>query len=244
MTQTAAPDRAIVIFHGIGRPGRALEPGEARFWLDRDRFRAILDRIAAMGAQAPAITFDDGNASDIAIAAPELAARGLRATFFLLTGRLNTPGALCAADVTALARAGHRIGLHGHAHCDWRRLDDRARRREYQTARGILAKLAGAPVTEAAAPFGLYDRRVAADLAALGFAALHTSDRGRARRGAFLQPRNCIEAGMEPPALERALWGHVPLARRPRRLLGLARKRLWPPAARRPEPAPSGGDAR
>jgi len=228
MARAPEQKRTVLIFHGIGTPGRALEPGEERFWISRAAFCDILDRIAAMGADAPEITFDDGNASDAQIALPELEKRGLRAVFFLLSGRIGKAGSLSQADVRSLAEAGHTIGLHGTAHRDWRGLDAAGRQAELRDARHSLAELAGAPVTLAAAPFGLYDRGVSAALAEEGFAALYTSDRGQARNTRFLRPRNCIEAGMSEPVLTNALTGHVPLARRPRRLLGLTRKRLLP----------------
>lgn len=218
----------VIILHGIGLPQRALEPGEEAFWLSRDRFCHALDLIAGMGAAAPLITFDDGNASDIEIALPELQARRLSATFFLLTARLGQAGSLAAADVTALAAAGQRIGLHGADHVDWRRLDGAGRVREFETARARLADLSGQSVDEAAAPFGYYDRQVVRDLKDLGFAALYTSDRGPAQHAVFLRPRNCLEGAMDDAALHEALRGHVRPLRRLRRSLGVVRKRLLP----------------
>ncbi|MDK3016776.1 polysaccharide deacetylase family protein [Pseudodonghicola flavimaris] len=220
--------QTVLIFHGLGSPARQLEPGEARFWLSRDRFCAILDRIAAMGPAAPLITFDDGNASDIGIALPELEARGLTAVFFLLAGRLDQPGSLRREEVTALAAAGQRIGLHGRDHRDWRQLDATGRQQEFRDARAELADLSGQAIDWAAAPFGLYDRRVAGRIATEGFGALFTSDWGQARQDGFLRPRNCIDAEMSEARLTEALNGHVALRRRPRRLIGLARKRLLP----------------
>ena len=223
-----AGEHAVIILHGIGTPARTLEPGEDRFWLSRDRFLQVLDRIAAAGEAAPVITFDDGNASDAEIALPALAERGLSAIFFLLAGRIDTPGSLSAQDVRAIAGAGHLIGLHGHDHVDWRRLDPAGRAREWVTARERLAELAGRPVDLAAAPFGLYDRRTIQHLQAAGFGALYTSDRGRARGDAFLRPRNCLEGGMSDAALDNALNGRVPPLRALRRAFGIARKRHWP----------------
>lgn len=225
--------RPVIILHGIGRPQRALEPGEEVFWLSRARFCHTLDLIADMGEAAPQITFDDGNASDVDIALPELQARGLHAIFFLLAGRLDAPGSLGRADVRRLAEAGHPIGLHGHDHVDWRGLDSAARRREFVTARDRLADLAGTPVETAAAPFGLYDRQTLHDLRVLGFRALYTSDRGLGRPGAFLRPRNCLEGAMDDAALSRALRGHVGPVRRIRRGFGIARKRGLPLRVRR-----------
>ena len=220
--------QSVIILHGIGTPQRVLEPGEDVFWMSRDRFCQVLDRIVAMGPDAPQITFDDGNASDVDIALPELTRRGLTATFFLLSARLGQPGCLKQVDVTALAEAGHRIGLHGADHVDWRGLDAAARAREFVAARDSLSALAGHPVDQAAAPFGLYDRQTLQDLRQLGLAALYTSDRGLAGTADFIRPRNCLEGGMDDGALEAALRGRVRGLRRARRVFGVARKRMLP----------------
>lgn len=223
---------AVIILHGIGTPQRAMEPGEDAFWLSEEQFLKTLDHIVEMGADGPQITFDDGNASDVQIALPELEKRNLKATFFLLAGRLDTPGSLTRADVKALAQAGHEIGLHGYAHVDWRQLNANGRTREFETARDTLAALAGRPVTAAAAPFGLYNKTTLRDMAALGFSAFYTSDRGLSSASEFIRPRNCLERSMTETALKQALSGFVPMGRRPRRLLGIARKRYWPAKAR------------
>lgn len=226
--QRAGFDRPVIILHGIGTPQRTLEPGEEAFWVSHSRFCQILDRIVAMRQDAPEITFDDGNVSDLEIALPELARRGLKASFFLLMGRLGQPGSLAEADVTVLAEAGHHIGLHGADHVDWRQLDAAARDREFVAARDRLSALAGHPVDQAAAPFGLYDRQTLKDLRQLGFAALYTSDRGLAGTADFIRPRNCLEGSMDDAAVNDALWGRVRGLRRVRRVFGVARKRLLP----------------
>lgn len=218
----------VVIFHGIGTPGRQLEQGEFVYWLSLADFRDVLDQIVALGPDRPEITFDDGNTSDATIALPELKSRGLKATFFVLTGRLGQPGALSEQDVTALAHAGHQIGLHGHSHRDWRRLDQAGRQAEFRTARQTLQTLSGSKVTTAAAPFGCYDRAVVAHLISEGFETLYTSDYGRGQADGFIRPRNCIETGLSPKQMTRVLTGQVAPFRRPRRLVGLAYKRLWP----------------
>ncbi|MCK0096801.1 polysaccharide deacetylase family protein [Yoonia sp. F2084L] len=223
-----AANHSVIILHGIGAPQRALEAGEDAFWLSKDLFRRTLDQIALMGDDAPMITFDDGNASDISIAMPELAARSLTATFFVLTQRLDTPGSLTSEDVGTLAKAGHAIGLHGHAHVDWRELDEAGRHREFVAARARLAELAGYPIQTAAAPFGLYNRQTIQDLRGLKFDALYTSDRGLADAGRFVRPRNCLEGAMDQTSLQNALRGRVPPLRAVRRCLGVARKRLLP----------------
>lgn len=219
---------AILNFHGIGKPGRALEPGEDRFWISRDAYRRILDAVAARaGGPDVAITFDDGNLSDLEIGAPELEARGLTATFFVLAGRLDSRGSLSTADLGTLLAAGHRIGLHGHDHVDWRGLDAGGRVREFDTARAVLAVATGAPIDQAAIPFGRYDRGVLAALRVRGFEAVHTSDRGLVRGTPWLRPRTCVRGDMDAAAIEAALRGRMTPPARLRRALGVARKRLF-----------------
>ena len=81
----AGSDVLNVSFHGIGAPGRELEPGEDPYWVDTERFLRILDEIATWPSVR--LSFDDGNASDLRVAAPALADRGLTAQFFPLAGR-------------------------------------------------------------------------------------------------------------------------------------------------------------
>ena len=60
------------------------------------------------------------------------------------------------------------------------------------------------------------------------FRALHTSDRGQIRSGAFIRPRNCLEGPMEGAALDDALRGKVRPLRAVRRAFGVARKSYLP----------------
>jgi len=187
------PQRTInLTFHGIGMPLRPLEHGEADVWVSRERFESLLDAVA--GRDDVRITFDDGNASDLELAVPALRRRGLTGAFFVVAGRLETPGFLHAAGVRELADAGMSIGCHGMRHRPWRRLDDASLEEELVEARARLERIAGAPVTEAACPFGSYDRRVLRALRRSGYRTVYTSDRGHAAAGSWIQPRNTVSA--------------------------------------------------
>ena len=132
-----AKELRVLNFHGIGAPGRTPEPGEADYWIGVDRFHGVLDRIAThANHEQLAITFDDGNISDLVIAAPGLQQRGLKAEFFVLTGRIGKPGSLGAEDIRELMRAGMRIGSHGVAHKDWARLLGEGTRRRTRLVEG------------------------------------------------------------------------------------------------------------
>ncbi len=87
-------------------------------------------RLARIGARRPAahapprgmvsFSFDDIPASAAQAGARVLEARGLRGTFYVCAGLAGRPGPVEPyADreaITTLARAGHEIGCHTHAH--------------------------------------------------------------------------------------------------------------------------------
>ena len=195
--------RINLIFHGIGDPDRPLDPGEDDVWVSRLQFLSILDSVA--GRSDVRITFDDGNASDVAHALPALRRRGLRATFFVVAGRLGAPSFLDEADVRALADAGMAIGSHGMRHRPWRELDDRELREELMEAKERLEEVVERPVTEAGCPFGSYDRRVLRALRRYGYERVYTSDRGTARADAWLQARNSVGPADDAGLLDRII---------------------------------------
>lgn len=190
-------------FHGLGPRPEHLSGGEAAVWLGYEGFTAVLDEIA--GRRDVRLTFDDGNRSDVELALPELRRRGLRATFFLVAGRLGDPSYLGADDVSGLVAAGMEIGSHGMRHRPWRRLDDDELAVELIDARRVLEEAAGGPVMAASCPMGAYDRRVLARARAAGFRRLFTSDRGPARSDAWLQPRSSLHRDDPVVELRRAL---------------------------------------
>lgn len=216
-----------IIIHGIGRPERILPPEEPPFWISEAEFERLLDAITDLpDPDSLRITFDDSNMSDHAIALPHLARRGLRADFFVLTGRIGQPGSLGAAEIRDLQAAGMTIGSHGIDHVNWRRLGRDALARELGASRTELEAICGHEVRAAAVPFGLYDGRVLAAAREAGYGAVYTSDRGRMRRGAFLRPRGCIMSGMDGAEVRALLTGDLPLWRRARRMAGMLRRRL------------------
>lgn len=216
-----------IIFHGIGTPGRTLEPGEAPYWVSGTEFDTLLDRIAAHPKRAQIrLSFDDGNLSDHNIALPRLVARGLHADFFVLSGRIGQPGSLDAAHILALQAAGMRIGSHGVAHRNWRSLDDMALTAELSASRRVLEEICSQPVTTAGIPFGSYDARVLRALRQAGYDAAYSSDRGLMNPDAFVRPRASVMGGLTPAQSTALLAGQLAALPRVRRMISMARKRL------------------
>jgi peptidoglycan/xylan/chitin deacetylase (PgdA/CDA1 family) len=188
-----------ICFHGIGVPGRDLEPGEDAYWVDTQTFPRVLDEVASWPSVR--ISFDDGNSSDVQIGLPALLERGLTAQFFVLAGRLGTPGSLDEDDVRELHRQGMSVGTHGMNHSQWRGMSPLVRGVELVEARQRIAEVTGSPVSEAACPLGSYDRRLLADLRRLGYTRVYTSDRRCARPQDWLQPRFSVRRKDTPASL-------------------------------------------
>ncbi|WP_319463286.1 polysaccharide deacetylase family protein [Micromonospora sp. RTP1Z1] len=219
-----ADDRIInICFHGIGEPGRDLEPGEDRYWVGSDQFLAILDEVATWPAVR--ISFDDGNISDLRFGLPALIERNLTADYFVLAGRIGKPGSLGEWDVRELHQHGMTIGTHGRSHRSWRGMDPRAVYDELVVARKRLAAVCEAPVDLAACPLGRYDRRLLAELRRLGYTRVFTSDRRTAGRRTWLQPRFSVRREDTPASLRAEVLARPSLLRRSRlSAIGIAKR--------------------
>ncbi len=190
----------ILNFHGVGEPHSGIDPDERPVWISRNAFVSWLDSINALRAAQPIpirITFDDGNASDLTIALPELLERNLTATFFICAGRLQKPHYVDRSAVRDLLEAGMRIGSHGMHHRDWQTLGESELSEEIGTARKMLEDACGRGVDEAAVPFGSYNRRVLERLRAEKFARVYTSDHGLANDRAWLKPRITLRSNSQ-----------------------------------------------
>jgi peptidoglycan/xylan/chitin deacetylase (PgdA/CDA1 family) len=179
----------ILTFHGLGEPPAAATDAERKVWVAVEWFRAIVDALPRRGV---GLAFDDGNRSDVEHALPLLAQRGLTARFFPVAGRIGADGYLDAEDIAGLDAAGMAVGSHGLHHRDWRTLGDGELREELTAPRRTLAQVVGREVTEAACPFGSYDRRVLRALRAAGYRRVFSSDGGAGSSGSWLSPRTTV----------------------------------------------------
>ncbi len=231
MADGSAEAAAVILnLHGVGDPAaasRRLESGEAEYWIPEALFRetAALAAEARARGRPVALTFDDGNLSDLSVCAPILARLDVPAAIFPLAGRMGRSGSLSAEDLRELAGMGFGIGSHGWNHVDWRRLDAAGRRREFKEAADAISQAAGVPARRVAVPFGRYDRRVLSGLRMAGAARVFTSDGGPAGRG-WLRARTSLTAGMTRADVVALIEGRDSPLRSWRRRAGMLKRRL------------------
>ncbi len=187
---SARGHRFLLTFHGLGEPGRDIDDGEDAYWLDPQFFKRVLDLVSER--RDVAITFDDANASDFEIALPALEERRLRATFFLVTRRFGAKGCLSREQALGLRAAGMSVGSHGLHHKKWGLLREVELRDELNASKRELEDLLGEPISEAACPFGSYNRKVVRFARSAGYAQIFTSDNGPTIGREYVCARNTI----------------------------------------------------
>ena len=176
----------VLMYHEVGAP----PGGRSIYAMDRGRFETHADWLAervaagwvARRAEDPvgagvAITFDDGYADALEVAAPLLAARRLPFAVFVTRAHVESgaPRYLSPAALRDLATAGATIGSHGATHAPLTSCDDDALERELRGSREWLEALLGRAVRVLSYPHGAVDERVRAAAARAGYAVGYTS---------------------------------------------------------------------
>ena len=131
---------------------------------------------AALGADRPAITFDDGGVSALA-AADALERYGLRGHFFVTVNYIGTRGFLDPAGIRELRRRGHEVGSHSCSHpLRMGHLSPARLRDEWTTSREALSDILCEQIQTASLPGGDFAPSVATAAADAGFTHLFTSE--------------------------------------------------------------------
>jgi peptidoglycan/xylan/chitin deacetylase (PgdA/CDA1 family) len=138
--------------------------------------------VAAGALSAPAVTaapttvtfgFDDNGDTQL-VARDLLAAHGMRATFFVNSGTIGTPGFLSWAEVAALQAAGHEIGGHTVAHTNLVTANPSSRRAAVCADRQALLRR-GLDVRNFAYPNGAFNDAAQATVADCGYNSARTT---------------------------------------------------------------------
>lgn len=191
----------------------AVIPGKFRpCWpwaVSMQQFRDQIDFLAAEGYDTPTmgelvaepnkrtgrtavITFDDGYLDNLA-ACEELQKRGMRATFFVVTGSIGESPKwlgdgrpegrlLNAVELGVMQACGMEIGSHSVNHIRLTDTDDATLMRELTESKTTLEDYLGNPITSFAYPYGAWNERCATAVMKAGYAAACTTRTGWAQR--------------------------------------------------------------
>jgi peptidoglycan/xylan/chitin deacetylase (PgdA/CDA1 family) len=179
----------VLEYHGVPRDLRA------RFASQMDMLRRMAipvstDSHAALtpGRWHVAITFDDGLTSFLENAVPELEARGIPATVFVVTDRLGTVpnwmtysrGGLATelmlgAEQLRALPANVVVGSHGATHAKLTELTDVEAKREIEGSRRQLEAILGRQVTLFSYPYGAFAEHLNACCKEAGYERIFTN---------------------------------------------------------------------
>lgn len=161
--RAGGPGLRALMYHSVGGVfddpyGTSIEPA---------LFTAHAD--ALKGRDSLLLTFDDGYADTLTVAAPILLERRIPFTVFVTPAHLDSsPLYLTSAQLKELAKTA-RIGAHGLTHRPLTGLSDEDLAAELAVSRKRLEDLIGRPVTTMSYPHGKVDARVRQAVAKAGY---------------------------------------------------------------------------
>ena len=236
---SAATGTVALMYHAIGDGTDAAQ--DAHYTVPAARFAAQLELLARVGgatsacdwldapSRAVVLTFDDGHASNHALAWPALAARGMRADFFVNPGKVGEPGLAGWSALREMADAGMSIQSHGWNHTYFTALDAKALREDLLRSRSVIEDRIGRAVTLLAPPGGRMPRDLGAIARECGYSHVLGSMPGRidAMTPAPVLPRMSVTATHDIATLEDWACGRgIARARLRYDLLHLAKRAL------------------
>ena len=124
---------------------------------------------AALPRKPVIVSVDDGYVDDVTQVLPALRRYGMRATFYVITGRVHEPGFLSTRQIRELEAAGMDIGAHTRTHPNLPALPAAALRSEVGGSAADLRAILGHPVYWFAYPYGAFDARVVTAVRRAGF---------------------------------------------------------------------------
>ena len=224
----------ILMYHGIVEIGSA---GADKYAISQETFRQQADELKErqlhvstltdlrdgnLDSPSVVITFDDGLASDYAVALPVLSERRLKAHFFVNTSNVGRPGYVNWSQIREMDRAGMQIGSHGHQHVDHSRPSEQTLVRELRMSRDILQNEVGHEIEWFAPPYGFVNPKTVRAAKAAGFSGVATSRIALATPGTSVVPRVAIEANTTEREFSEIILGNASIYfKRSMRAMGL-----------------------
>jgi peptidoglycan/xylan/chitin deacetylase (PgdA/CDA1 family) len=132
----------------------------------------LMDALAgkrSLPARPIVLTFDDGYADFATAVQPVMARYGFVATDFVVSGFVNRPRYMTAAQVLQMDAQGMVIGAHTVHHVDLAAEPPSVAQDEIDNSKAALEKLLGHPVLDFAYPYGAFTAAVAQQVQQAGF---------------------------------------------------------------------------
>jgi peptidoglycan/xylan/chitin deacetylase (PgdA/CDA1 family) len=181
-----------LMYHELELPERKLVQNEAGYvryilpvqmfrsqmeWLKTSGFSGLSVSEALLYRSTPAVclTFDDGCETDLITAAPILQEFAFRATFYVTSGFLGTPGYLSSDQLRNLDSLGFEIGCHSMTHPYLSDLTDAELGREIIDAKVQIEQILGHTINHFSCPGGRYNRRTLETARRAGFRSVANS---------------------------------------------------------------------
>ncbi len=220
-----------LMYHELQAPGRELcdnDPGYVHYVVTADEFRdhlAVLQANQLRGSnvtealrlmsgnnekdKAVCLTFDDGCATDLLVAAPLLQEKGFSATFYITVDHLGRRGYLMEKQLRELSDVGFEIGSHSMTH---RYLDDLVPEEltsELIGSKEKLEQITGRPIKHFSCPGGRVNSSMVKIARAAGYDSVATSRIGINTSGTdwFALRRVAVKQGTNSNRFERLCRG-------------------------------------
>lgn len=185
---------AFLMYHELGSPGRGLcddSPGYRRYVVSEDNFKHQLAMVGSNGwhglnvsealraisnkHDGVCLTFDDGCATDLSIAAPLLLEKKFNATFYITVAHLGKRGYLTKTELRELAALGFEIGSHSLNHRYLGDLEIGDLKVELSESKNRLEDITGGRVEHFSCPGGRVNALVEQMARETGYQSLATS---------------------------------------------------------------------
>ena len=220
----------ILTYHELrAAPPAPRSPASTSLWVPRARFDAQMEALARAGyrgvtlsqawaawhggpalpAKPVVVSFDDGYASQYAVAGPELRKLGWPGVLNLEVSRVDVPGGLLSSVVEALVGSGWELASHTLTHPDLTRVGSARLHDEVAGSRARLRQAYGVPVSFFCFPYGRTDAAVRAAVRAAGYTGATTTQAGIASRRSdrFALPRITVSPRDTAARLAKRLRG-------------------------------------
>jgi peptidoglycan/xylan/chitin deacetylase (PgdA/CDA1 family) len=221
---------AFLMYHELKSRGRDLcddDPGYSRYVVTEAEFKRQLSKIKDNGwtgwnvtealsslsserdAKGVCITFDDGCATDLLVAAPILLELKLQATFYVTVNHLDRSGYLTRQQLRELSGLGLEIGSHSLNHRHLNDLNLAEVETELGESRKALEDITGRIVEHFSCPGGRTSSAIKSIASKVGYRSVTTSKLGlnTSKTEKYALTRIAVKEGMSSDTLVRLCEG-------------------------------------